>query len=672
MFKRIDVIYLGQPTCPLLPELVILFSRLPKFALSTPVPYNKQQLHKLHKENLRFIDNFLCSHQLGVPNQISDFFRKTSNYKLPDEELTFSLTKSSPWHRLKTYLMSHDLILTPADKTHHLVVWPFSTYLHEFHSHLSDEETYHHISSEEVNRIDMKMIQLVRDASTYFTENSIIVSNPKPRYFFLLPKLHKPLCSWRIPFLHPKCRPIISDACSSTVKLSKKLLSFTQRLENTLLTVASSSLEITSHMEFNATFSSHFDHYIIPNQPSNLLCATCDVESLFTKIPLDQLLNILREHLPHVCKSSLECSRILEFLQGIIDNNIFQAGNQFFHQKIGLPMGGSLSPSLANIYLGVLERKIISQYSPPILFYRRYMDDLLFILINNPPFIDTFLSILRNIFQLSITSSSSPAFVTFLDTRLHVYPTRFTITFYSKLNAFFRIPLSSDKRSAHRNINLLNSQLLRMWRLSLDDKVFSSQILELKDLFINSGIRHLLTSSMFKFLKPVQISHTNWSTSHLLCPQCLLICEFSKIIIRKIFSHFNIIIASKFPISCKSSDIIFFIFQPPLNAYHLTDPTSLHVLLSTELPLFLQILPFSNKVISSNSDLLKKLPIISSFPSPDVPREIHLYLHPTVPNFQKTYGVQAKTKKRRSVANYFNFYKHVKSLSLTPPPPSLT
>jgi retron-type reverse transcriptase len=80
----------------------------------------------------------------------------------------------------------------------------------------------------------------------------------------------------------------------------------------------------------------------------------------------------------------------LEFLQGIIDNNIFQAGNQFFHQKIGLPMGGSLSPSLANIYLGVLERKIISQYSPPILFYRRYMDDLLFILINNPPFIDTF------------------------------------------------------------------------------------------------------------------------------------------------------------------------------------------------------------------------------------------------------------------------------------------
>jgi retron-type reverse transcriptase len=56
----------------------------------------------------------------------------------------------------------------------------------------------------------------------------------------------------------------------------------------------------------------------------------------------------------------------------------------------GLPMGGSLSPSLANIYLGVLERKIISQYSPPILFYRRYMDDLLFILTNNPPFIDTF------------------------------------------------------------------------------------------------------------------------------------------------------------------------------------------------------------------------------------------------------------------------------------------
>jgi hypothetical protein len=57
--------------------------------------------------------------------------------------------------------------------------------------------------------------------------------------------------------------------------------------------------------------------------------------------------------------------------------------------------------------------------------------------------------------------------------------------------------------------------------------------------------------------------------------------------------------------------------------YHVTGPTSLHILLSTESPLLTQILPFSNKVISFNGVLLKKLPFILSSPSPDGPTEIH-------------------------------------------------
>jgi hypothetical protein len=71
--------------------------------------------------------------------------------------------------------------------------------------------------------------RLVRDASAYFHEPSLVVSEPKVRKFFLLPKLHKPISSWRVPFLHPKSRPVISDSVSSSFKLSKKLLGYAQR-----------------------------------------------------------------------------------------------------------------------------------------------------------------------------------------------------------------------------------------------------------------------------------------------------------------------------------------------------------------------------------------------------------------------------------------------------------
>jgi hypothetical protein len=92
---------------------------------------------------------------------------------------------------------------------------------------------------------------------------------------------------------------------SCTFKLSKRLLSYTQRLERKIATVVPSSLKIIS------TFSCPFN--ALCTNPK-LLLATCDVESLFTKIPLDNLLALLNHHLPSVCSSPKESSTILSSL----------------------------------------------------------------------------------------------------------------------------------------------------------------------------------------------------------------------------------------------------------------------------------------------------------------------------------------------------------------------
>ena len=55
----------------------------------------------------------------------------------------------------------------------------------------------------------------------------------------------------------------------------------------------------------------------------------------------------------------------------------FENLNGYFKQRSGLSMGGRLSPSLANIYLHMMEKQIIKRYIDQgiIISYQRYCDD---------------------------------------------------------------------------------------------------------------------------------------------------------------------------------------------------------------------------------------------------------------------------------------------------------
>jgi hypothetical protein len=81
---------------------------------------------------------------------------------------------------------------------------------------------------------------------------------------------------------------------------------------------------------------------------------------------------------------------------------------------------------------GLLESSIVQRFTPPLIVYKRYMDDIFILFNNEDDFIHPFLSFLRTTFDLTITSSSSPCNVTFLDLRIHIYRNHFEVTFHLK------------------------------------------------------------------------------------------------------------------------------------------------------------------------------------------------------------------------------------------------
>ena len=44
---------------------------------------------------------------------------------------------------------------------------------------------------------------------------------PRPRQFYLLPKIHKPLEEWSVPFQIPSGRPIVSDCGSESYRIAE-------------------------------------------------------------------------------------------------------------------------------------------------------------------------------------------------------------------------------------------------------------------------------------------------------------------------------------------------------------------------------------------------------------------------------------------------------------------
>jgi hypothetical protein len=100
-----------------------------------------------------------------------------------------------------------------------------------------------------------------------------------------------------------------------------------------------------------------------------------DVESLFTSVPVNEVLRITNNRL--LSDTTLEdCTSIpivdiMKLLELCVKNTYFQFRKTFYEQTEGLAMGSPLSPVLANIYMEHLALK--TSHSPR--FWKRYVDD---------------------------------------------------------------------------------------------------------------------------------------------------------------------------------------------------------------------------------------------------------------------------------------------------------
>ena len=259
---------------------------------------------------------------------------------------------------IKSLQRDENIIILPADKGNATVVMDKVEYSNKL-ADLISNGGYCKVKKNPILKTERKLSQILsknKDSIPQKKYRQLVQHYSKLPHIYGLPKIHKD----GIPL-----RPIVSCRGSACHPLSRFLVEIV-----TPLTGKSSSY---------IKNSAHFVEKI-SNAPINSnQMVSLDVVSLFTKVPVDETLIVVREKL--TADPSLEertcipVDNLMEMLTFCVETTYFGMGSDIYRQEEGLAMGSPLSPVLANVYMEYFEEMALGSTPLKPSMWLRYVDD---------------------------------------------------------------------------------------------------------------------------------------------------------------------------------------------------------------------------------------------------------------------------------------------------------
>ena len=281
--------------------------------------------------------------------------------KIPPSNLTKEEQKA-----LKDLKSEETIMILPSDKGRASVVMDKQDYENKIKIMLDDERTY-----EKLNKDPTKAYksQLVRTLTRLKEENKINqkdydylypTSDSIPR-MYCTPKIHKP---------GTPLRPIVDYTSSIGYATSRSMADILAPIIGKTEYHVKNSQQLAEdlaevYIEEDEIFNSH------------------DVVSLFTNVPIDETLAIIKDRLEadntlHQ-RTKLNVDDLMEILKFLCTTTYFVFRGQIYRQRFGTAMGSPVSAIIAEFCMEFLEQKAVA--TAPLncrpKLWKRYVDDVL-------------------------------------------------------------------------------------------------------------------------------------------------------------------------------------------------------------------------------------------------------------------------------------------------------
>jgi hypothetical protein len=362
---------------------------------------------------------------------------------------------------LRNLCNNTNLVILRADKGGAMVIMNQEDYNKKMNEHLSQSGSYRKISNNPIKKITREVKKAINNSSLDERKKKRLLPNNEitPRIYGL-PKIHKE----GIPL-----RPIVNTIGSPTYELAKYVAKILGPLVG----------QTDSFIKDSNDFIN-----IIKNEkvkPDDTLISF-DVVSLFTKIPLNEAILVVKEVTdPKTTKLAEVCLR----------STFFSYQGEFYEQTSGVAMGSPLSPIVANLFMEKFEKKAIDSYPLKPLRWKRYVDDTNVLWPHGKEELDKFFQHLNNLskdikFTMELEDNGSIPFLDILINRKEDGKLGHSV--YRKMTHTENYLHASSHHHPTQKLGVLNTLSTRAIRIS-DKEHLEQEKNHLKKVFMSIGYK---------------------------------------------------------------------------------------------------------------------------------------------------------------------------------------